>query len=264
MERRRFGRSELEVPVIGLGTWQTFDLTDRREGAARHVIDAAFGAGTRLVDSSPMYGRAEAVLGRALGSRRREAIVATKIWTSSVEDGRRQFDAQLRFYGGRVDLLQVHNLLSWEAHLEWMQAERDAGRIGLLGVTHYLPSAFDELARAMKSGRVQAIQVPYNPHERDAERAILPLAQELGLGVIAMRPFGEGGLMPGPDPKELEPLGVRTWGQALLRWTLSEERVHVAIPATSNPQHARDNAAAGDAPTLDEEQRRLVERLALG
>jgi aryl-alcohol dehydrogenase-like predicted oxidoreductase len=262
MEQRGLGVTGVEVPVIGLGTWQTFDLPSPTESLAHRVVAAALGAGSRLVDSSPMYGRAEAVLGRALGPRRNEVVVATKIWASSVEEGRRQFDAQLGFYQGRVDVLQIHNLLAWEAHLDWMERERDAGRVGLLGATHYTPGAYEELARVMRSGRVEVIQVPYNPRERDAEREILPLAGELGLGVIVMRPFGEGGLMPGPDPRELEPLGVRTWSQALLKWTLSDPRVHVAIPATSKPEHARDNAEAGRPPWFDADQRRLVEELA--
>jgi aryl-alcohol dehydrogenase-like predicted oxidoreductase len=264
METRRFGAADLEVPVIGLGTWKTFDVPDRREGTAARVIDAAFEAGTRFVDSSPMYGRAEAVLGRALGSRRREAIVATKIWASTPEEGRRQFERQLSFYGGRVDVLQVHNLLAWREHLDWMEREREAGRIGLLGATHYTPNAFDELAAVMRTGRIQCIQIPYNPLERDVEREILPLAAELGLGVIVMRPFAEGALVPGPDPADLETLGVRSWNQALLKWILSDDRLHVAIPATSDPQHGRENAEAGEPPWFDDEQRRFVEKLAAG
>ena len=264
MERRALGTSGLVVPAVGLGTWKSFDLPDRREGIARRVVDAAFEAGTRLVDSSPMYGRAEAVLGRAIAGRRGEALVATKIWASSEEEGRRQFEAQLRFYGGRVDVLQVHNLLAWERHLGWMEEERDAGRVGLLGATHYSDRAFDELARVMRTGRIGAVQIPYNPLERAVEREILPRAEELGLGVIVMRPFAERGLMPGPDPQLLRPLGVRTWSQALLKWIFADPRVHVAIPATADPGHARDNAEAGTPPFLDPDQRRLVEDLASG
>ena len=263
VEERGLGESKLEVPVVGLGTWKTFDLPDRREGAAAAVIAAAFEAGTRFVDSSPMYGRAQAVLGRALGRRRDEAIVATKIWASTPEEGRRQFERQLSFYGGRIDLLQVHNLLAWEAHLEWMERERDAERIGLLGATHHAPGAFGELAAVMRTGRIQCVQIPYNPLERDVEREILPLAEELGLGVVVMRPFAEGALVPGPDEAVLEKLGVRTWSQALLRWILSDHRVHVAIPATSDPQHARENAEAGEPPWFDEDQRRFVEQLVI-
>ena len=248
--------------MVGLGTWSTFDLSRQQEHVAREVVDVAFAAGTRLVDSSPMYGRAESVLSRALGERRSEAIVATKIWTRSVDEGRAQFRAQMGLFDGRVDIEQVHNLVAWREHLEWLERERDRGAVGLIGATHYSPSAFAELSEIMEAGRIHAVQIPYNPHEREAEREILPLADDLGLGIIAMRPFGEGSLLPGPDPRRLEPLGVRTWAQALLRWTLSDPRIHVAIPATRDPVHARDNAEAGSLPPLEPEQRLLVEKLA--
>jgi aryl-alcohol dehydrogenase-like predicted oxidoreductase len=262
VEKRSFGRTGVTVPVVGLGTWVTFDLPPRQDHVARAVVERAFDGGARMVDSSPMYGRAEGVLGRALGARRSEAIVATKIWTRSVQDGRRQFGAQLEFFDGHVEIEQVHNLVSWREHLDWLEPERDAGRIGLIGATHYSPRAFDELAEIMRTGRIQAVQVPYNPLERDVEEVILPLAEDLGIGVIAMRPFGEGSLLPGPDPSALRPLDVRTWSQALLKWTLSDRRVHVAIPATRNPKHAGENTAAGSPPWFDLEQRQLVETLA--
>jgi aryl-alcohol dehydrogenase-like predicted oxidoreductase len=262
MQVRPFGRTGIDVPVVGLGTWQVFDVSAGGQANAGEVVVAAHEGGTRLVDSSPMYGRAEAVLGEAVASRRDEFIVATKIWTRAQSDGRRQFDAQMRFFGGRVDIEQIHNLVSWQDHLSWMEHEKAEGRIGLIGATHYSPTAFGELADVMRSGRIDAIQIPYNPHERDVEAQILPLAEELGLGVIVMRPLGEGDLMPGPPSSELEPLGVGSWAEALLKWALSDPRVHALIPATSNPAHATDNAAAGRLPFLDHDQRELVERLA--
>jgi aryl-alcohol dehydrogenase-like predicted oxidoreductase len=195
MERRPLGKNGPELPVVGLGSWLTFDVGDESQGLVDAVVHAAFDEGVRLVDSSPMYGRAQRVLGRALDQFRDEAFVATKIWTSSVDEGRAQFDAQRQFFGGRVELEQIHNLVSWEAHLDWLEKERDAGLIGQLGATHYLPSAFGELERVMRSGRIEAIQIPYNPHEREVEARILPLAQDLGLGVSAseMVPLGSPG-----------------------------------------------------------------------
>ncbi|HTG46134.1 MAG TPA: aldo/keto reductase [Actinomycetota bacterium] len=263
MERRAFGSTGLEVPVVGLGTWNALDVVPGDEPRARAVVTAALGTGANLIDSSPMYGRAEQVLGRALGSRRPEAIVATKIWSGSEEEGRRQFAAQLRYFGDRVDVLQVHNLTAWRAQLDWMEAERDAGRIGVLGATHYAATAFDELARAMRSGRIGMVQVPWNPRERDAEREILPLAAELGLGVIAMRPFGDGDLLRrAPSAVDLAPLGVASWPEALLRWCVADPRISVAIPGSGDPEHVRANADAGDGRRFEPDELALVERLA--
>jgi diketogulonate reductase-like aldo/keto reductase len=257
VEERRLG------PVVGVGTWNTFGSA---EHLARAVVGAALDAGVRLFDSSPMYGGAERSLAVALDGRRDEARVATKIWAPSVEEGRAQFARQLEWYGGRVDIEQVHNLVLWREQLEWLERERDRGRIVRLGVTHWDSAAFGELAAALRTRRFETLQVPYNPHERECERELLPLARELGVAVIAMRPFGEGSLLRRPpSAAELEPLhafGVETWAQALLKWSLSDERVDVAIPATSRPERATENAAAGEPPWFGAEQRRLVERLA--
>jgi aryl-alcohol dehydrogenase-like predicted oxidoreductase len=263
METRAFGATGFDVPVVGLGTWQVFDIADSKQSVADDVVAAAFDSGSRLVDSSPMYGRAERVLGRALNGRRADAIVATKIWTPSVEEGRRQFDAQIGFYGGRVEIEQVHNLVAWNEHLAWMEAERDAGRIGILGATHYSASAFRELEEVMRSGRIGAIQIPYNPAERDVEQKVLPLAEELGLGVIVMRPLGGGSnVRRSPPVEEVRALGVDDWAQALLKWCLSDTRIHVAIPATSRPEHANLNSKAGSGPWFGPDERRRVEQLA--
>ena len=267
MENRPLGDGGPSLPVVGMGTWRTFDVRgEEAVGGARRVVDAAMAAGARVFDSSPMYGSAEEVLGKALDGRRDEAFVATKIWTHSSAEGRHQADRALGFFGGRIDLLQVHNLVAWEDQLATIEELRDAGAVGFAGATHYSPSAFGELATVMRTGRVQAIQIPFNPHEREVEREILPLAEELGVGVLVMRPLGGGSLVGRPPAtSELEPLreyGIETWSQALLKWVLSDPRCTVAIPATSRPERMTENAAAGEPPWLGPEERALVERLA--
>ena len=262
MIRRPLGADGPEVPVVGVGTWRVFDLRAADQAVADRVVAAAFTAGARVVDTSPMYGRAEEVLAAALAEEREMAFVATKVWSSSVEGARAHFQRELSWFGGRIDLLQVHNLVGWRDHLPWLEAEREAGRVGLLGLTHFSASAFDELEVAMRTGRFQAIQVPVNPAERAAEERILPLAEELGIGVVAMRPFREGGLLRRPFPPELGAAGLESWPEALLRWTLSDPRVAVTIPATRSPEHAAANAMVGSGPWLHPDVRELLARLA--
>jgi aryl-alcohol dehydrogenase-like predicted oxidoreductase len=161
----------------------------------------------------------------------------------------------------------VHNLVAWREHLEWLEGERAAGRVARLGVTHYAVSAFAELAEALRTRRFDVLQVPYNPWERDCERELLPLAAELGVAVIAMRPLGGSG-QSRRRRRELSPaehhfLGVETWAQALLRWALADERIDAVVPATSRPERARENAAAAAGERFSREQRGLVERMAL-
>jgi diketogulonate reductase-like aldo/keto reductase len=253
MEERRLG------PVVGLGTWNTFGSDAR---LARTVVDAALDAGCRVFDSSPMYGGAEASVAAALAERRDEASIATKIWAGGVDEGLDQYRRQREWFG-RVEIEQVHNLVAWKQHVEWLDQERLEGRIDRLGITHYSPGAFRELGRALQSGRFDTVQVPLNPHERECEREILPLAAELGVAVIVMRPLGAGVLARRSILQDaFASLGVESWAQALLKWALSDERVDVVIPATRSADHVRENAAAGDPPWFDAEQRRLVERLA--
>jgi aryl-alcohol dehydrogenase-like predicted oxidoreductase len=266
LERRALGRGGPEVPVVGLGTWQTLDVRgSRAEAAAHEVVRAALDAGSTVVDSSPMYGESERVLAEGLADRRDEAFVATKVWTPDPDEGEAQVERALRWYGGRVDLYQVHNLVNWRAHLPMLERRREAGEVGVIGATHYGAHAFGELAQLMRSGRIAAVQVPYNPLEREVEREILPLAEELGIGVVLMRPLGGGGLgRVRVDEARLAPLrefGVWTWGQALLKWCLSDPRCTVAIPATSRPERTRENADAGRPPWFGPEERALVERL---
>jgi len=262
MEKREIAGEPL--PVVGLGTWQTLDARGAAaEKNAHAVVQAARAAHIRVFDSSPMYGEAERVLGEGLGARRNEAYVATKIWTADPDEGRRQAERALAWYGGRVDLYQVHNLVNAQAQLDLLERLRDEGKVRHIGATHYSASAFGELARVMRSGRLDAIQIPYNPRQREVEEEILPLADELGLGVLVMRPFGEGALTRmNPPADALRELGVDTWAQALLKWVLSDPRCTVAIPATSRPERLGENAAAGSPPWFDGEQRALVSRLA--
>jgi aryl-alcohol dehydrogenase-like predicted oxidoreductase len=266
MELRQLGKSELTVPVVGVGTWRVFDVRGRRaEERVQGQVSEALSVGATLFDSSPMYGNAERVLGRALDGRRHEAIIATKVWTPSPSDGRTQIDRAMKYFDGRVDLYQIHNLVSWAEHLPMLEQLRVEGSIRVVGATHYSASAFGELARVMKTGRIGAIQIPFNPYETEGEREILPLAEELGVGVVVMRPLGAGGLMrrsPGEqDLAPLKPFGVQTWAQALIKWVLSDPRCHVAIPATSRPGRITENAAAGTPPWFGPEERDLVERL---
>ncbi len=212
-----------------------------------------------------MYRGAEQSLGRALAPRRGEAIVATKIWAPSVEEGREQYARQVAWFG-RVEIEQIHNLAAWREQLEWLELERAGGRIDKLGVTHYAAGSFSELATALRTRRFDVVQLPYNPHEREVEEELLPLAAELGVAVIVMRPFGEGALLrrsPGED--DLDPLrafGVETWAQALLKWVLSDDRIDVAIPATSRPERTAENARAGEPPWFGPDERALVAELA--
>src|SRR3954452_4021725 len=173
MERRPLGDGGPPLPVVGKGTWRT--LEDAAD--ARGLVDAALAAGACVLDCSPMYGAAEELLGEALVGGGGQASVATKIWTASADEGRQQAERALGFFGGRVDLLQVHNLVAWREQLDLIELLREEGRVGYAGATHYSPSAFGELATVMRSGRISSIQVPYNPRERAVEREILPLAE---------------------------------------------------------------------------------------
>ena len=219
---------------------------------ARGIVDMALDKEANFFDTSPMYGAAEHVLGEALRGRRDKAQIATKVWATTRSEGQAQIKRALSFFDNYIDLYQIHNLVNWIEHLPLLEQLRDAGKIGAIGATHYSSSAFGELRRVMRTGRITAIQIPYNPIQREVEREILPLAAELGLGVVVMRPFAEGGLMSRiPSQTDLMPLkefGVTTWAQALLKWVLSDFRCHIAIPATSRPERIAENAAAGGPP----------------
>jgi aryl-alcohol dehydrogenase-like predicted oxidoreductase len=267
MERRLLGNSGLESGVVGMGTWRTFDVRGGRVEKDRALlVDRAVAAGVDLFDSSPMYGEAERVLGQALTAVRHRVIVATKVWSADDGVAARQIANALAFFGSRVDLYQVHNLVSLPGRLEMLQELKREERIRAIGATHFSEAAFGQLQDVMKSGRIDTIQVPYNPIQRQVERDILPLAAELGLGVLIMRPFGEGALLRRRlGEAELAPFaefGVTTWPQALLKWVLSDPRCHVAIPATSSVDHLEENLRAASPPWFGEKERALVVRLA--
>lgn len=264
MEMRPLGRSGLVVPVIGMGTWQTFDVRDPAEVQA--VTDAAIAGGATFFDSSPMYGEAERVLATTLGNRRPRVIIATKVWAGTAREGRAQIHQALEWYGGVVDLYQIHNLEAWATHLPYLEELTAAGKIRAIGITHYSSSQFGRMAEIVETGRVTAIQVPYNPQEREIERMLLPLASRRNVGVVAMRPLGQGRLARASPPESeiafLEAYGLRTWAQALLNWGVSDPRVTVTIPATRRVEHMADNCAVGVARRFDAVARERVEKLA--
>ena len=267
MEHRAFGKSALTVPAIGMGTWQTFDVRGApAEANSRAIVDAAIAAGTTLFDTSPMYGNSPRVLSKALEGRRDRVLVADKIWTRSSTDGREQIEQALARFGGYLDIYQIHNLVAWREHLPRLEELHAQGTIRVVGATHYDHAAFTDLIEVMNTGRIAMIQIPYNAADRVVEQRVLPLAHSLGLGVLIMRPLGAGALVRRPPPpRDLAPLekfGVRTWAQALLKWVLSDARVHCAIPATSRVERAKENAVAGDPPWFDQEAREYVSSLA--
>jgi len=264
MESRIFGKTGLSVPVIGMGTWQSYDVRDRAD--VQPVTDAILERGATFVDTSPMYGAAERVLAQTLGARRRDVVVATKVWAGSTREGREQIRRALEWYGGVIDVYQIHNLEEWETHLPYLEELKAQGKIRAIGITHWSSSQFDRMATIIETGRIEAIQVPYNPREREVEAELLPLAGSRGLGVILMRPLGNGALATtAPPARELAFLadyGIRTWAQALLNWGVSDPRVSVSIPATGDVKHAIENCDVGDARRFDPAARDRVAALA--
>jgi aryl-alcohol dehydrogenase-like predicted oxidoreductase len=257
MERRKLGRTGIEAPVIGMGTWRTFDTSDDR----RALVSAALDAGIDLFDSSPMYGQAEGTLARAVERRRESLIIATKLWTPDEAEGRRQAERALALFG-HVDLYQVHNLVNVPAQLALLESLKEQGKVTAIGATHYQEPAFDELMALMSSGRIDMVQVPYNPLRRSAESKLLPLAESLGLGVLVMSPLQHGILERRPTAAEMKELGVETWAQAVLKWIASDPRVTTVLTATQRVERVSENAAGGSPPFFDRAQRELVVRIA--
>jgi diketogulonate reductase-like aldo/keto reductase len=256
-----------KLPVIGLGTWQTFDV-DRREAERRSlatVLETFVELGGTVVDSSPMYGRAEAVVG-ALASERQlqeRLFVATKVWTSGQAAGVRQMEESLqKLAAPRLDLMQVHNLLDVEAHLATLAEWKRAGRVRYIGVTHYTAGAHAALVRVIRAHPLDFVQVNYSAAERQAEETVLPAARELGVAVLANRPFAEGALLKRLSGRALPAwaaeLECRSWSELLLKFVVSHPAVTCAIPATSDVEHLRANMRAGSGPMPDARQRALI------
>ena len=256
----------LQVSPIGMGTWKTFDVRSEAEIAIRkEIISACLSEGVAFLDSSPMYGESESVVGVTTEGKRDQFQLATKVWCTGLSQGRAEIARSFeRFRTNYIDVFQIYNLLDWEIHLPTLEELKAAGRIGLIGITHYLTESYPEMIRIMKNRRISTIQIPYNVLERTCEREILPLAEELGIGVIVMQPLGVGRLVTGlkrePNLAPLRAHGIKTWAQALLAWILADTRVSVVIPATSKPERIRENAAVGALPTLPKELRRYIEK----
>ena len=243
----------IDLPRIGLGTWQTFDVGADAAARAelREVLKLLDG---NVVDSSPMYGSAESVVGdlvAELGIRER-LFIATKVWTRGREDGIRQMESSFRRLRVQVmDLLQVHNLVDVAVHAKTLQDMKAKGRVRYIGITHYTASAYSEVERAMTIAPWDFLQINYSLAERDSEKKLLPMAKDRGMRVLINRPFGEGSLFRRVKGKALPPwaaeLGIATWAQYFLKWIVSHPAVTCAIPATSKPEHMKDNlgAAAG-------------------
>ena len=267
MLTRQIPASGEEVPVIGLGTWQTFDVGPRAPERAtlQEVLDAFAADGRPMVDTSPMYGNAETVLGDLMAAHdlRSKLFVATKVWTSGREAGIQQMEASMRkLRTETVDLMQVHNLVDVETHLDTLQGWQRDGRVRYVGVTHYTASAHEALAKVIARHKVDFLQVNYSVGEREAEHRLLQLAQGRGVAVIVNRPFGGGGLLRRlrgrPLPAWAAELGCESWGQLLLKFVVSHPAVTCAIPATSQLAHLQDNLKAGDGPLPDDDLRARI------
>lgn len=242
------------LPVIGFGTWQTFDVgpSEAERAPLREVLSLLFEAGGKVIDSSPMYGPAEGVVGDLLSQMKAhdKAFYATKVWTSGRARGIASMERSISLYGASpIDLMQVHNLVDWRTHLKTLRAWKDQGRIRYIGITHYTTSSYDDLAAIIKSEKIDFVQFNYSLEVREAERMLLPLAADRGVATLINRPFGGGGLfgrVRGMDlPGWAKEAGAESWAQLFLRYILANPAVTCVIPGTGRPAHARDNLAAG-------------------
>ena len=249
------------LPVIGCGTWQTFDVGSD-PGARAPLREVLKLLERNIVDSSPMYGSSESVAGDLIAELglRDKLFIATKVWTSGRDAGIRQMETSFkRLRVQQMDLMQVHNLVDVGTHTKTLQEWKAQKKVRYIGITHYTSSAYAEVERALKTRQYDFLQINYSLGERDSERRLLPLAQELKVAVIANRPFAEGALFRRVKGKALPPwaaeLGIASWAQFFLKWIVSHPAVTCAIPGTGNPKHMQDNLGAGAGKLPDEKER---------
>lgn len=253
------------LAVIGLGTWQTFDVG--RDAAARDTLGRLLSRfvelGGEVIDSSPMYGSAESVVGDLAAARklRDRLFLATKVWTYGKDAGIAQMEESLRrFRTPRIELMQIHNLRDWKLHLPALRAWKAEGRIRHIGITHYSPGAYGEIEDILRTESLDFLQINYSLAEPESARRLLPLAAERGVAVIANRPFAEGALFGRVKDRTLPAAaadhGCRSWAQLFLRWILAHPAVTCAIPASNRIDYLEDNMAAGmgSLPGLDEQK----------
>ncbi|NTX10004.1 aldo/keto reductase [Myxococcus sp. CA056] len=270
MRTRPIPKSGEALPVIGLGTWQTFDVgTSAAERAPlKQVLQRFLDSGARLIDSSPMYGRAERVVGDVLASLADapKPFLATKVWTTGREAGLAQLETSVKDMGrGHMDLFQVHNLVDWRTHLPVLREWKAQGRVRYVGITHYARSAFDDLERLLREQTLDFIQLPYSLAERDAEKRLLPAAAEHGVAVLVMQPFATGQLFRQVKGRALPSWAAdfdcASWAQFFLKFILGHPAVHCPLPATSNPEHVADNVRAGFGRLPDAKTRERMARV---
>ena len=256
------------IPVIGMGTWRTFNVGDnpRLLKSRTRVLSAFYQHGGGMIDSSPMYGSAEAVLGHTMGQlkKRDKVFAATKVWTSSTDRGHEQIEDSLRLWGIKYfELFQVHNLLNWESHLETLLKLKDQGRIRYVGITTSHGRRHQDLASIMKTQPIDFVQLTYNILDREAETTLLPLALDKGIAVIANRPYQGGSLMRRYQNFDLpgwaNAVGCQNWPEFFLKFVTSHPAITCAIPATSRVEHMHENmrSMTGDMPDADARQRMI-------
>jgi diketogulonate reductase-like aldo/keto reductase len=266
MLTRPIPSSKERLPVIGFGTWQTFDVgaTDSARKPLADVLSLFVELGGRVVDSSPMYGRSESTLGDLavrLGLRDK-LFMATKVWTSGRNAGSEQMQDSEEKLRGKVDLMQIHNLLDADTHLDTLRRWKAEKRIRYIGITHYTAGAYAQLETYMRRPGIDFVQLNYSLAEREAEQRLLPLAKERGIAVLVNRPFGAGSLFREsrnkPVPGFAKDLGATSWAELFLKFVISHPAVTCAIPATSRTEHLRQNMNAGRTPLPDEPMRKKI------